>query len=203
MVGDCRIVDGDARSLPLPDCSADLIVTSPPYANALDYMRAHKFSLAWLGDRIPSLTRLRREYIGSESSGSQATSSFNPLPAKVEAVVERVAEADATKSRVLRRYFADMSAAISEMQRVLRTGSAAVIVVGPSTMRGILVPTHECLADLARHAGLDVVGVVPRSLNRDRRMMPARNTGSNAANADATGIERRMHTEYVIGAVKP
>ena len=89
------------------------------------------------------------------------------------------------------------------MQRVLRPGSAAVIVVGPSTMRGILVPTHECLADLATQAGLDVVGVAPRNLDRDRRMMPARNAGSSAANADATGIERRMHTEYVIGAVKP
>lgn len=203
-VGTCRIVDGDARSLPLPDCNVDLIVTSPPYANALDYMRAHKFSLAWLGDPIPSLTKLRREYIGSESAGSQETSSVNPLPAKVEAVVENVAEADAAKSRVLRRYFADMSAAISEMQRVLRPGSAAVIVVGPSTMRGILVPTHECLADLATQAGLDVVGVAPRNLDRDRRMMPARNAGgSSVANADATGIERRMHTEYVIGAVKP
>ena len=203
-VGDCRIEAGDARSLPLPDCSVDLIVTSPPYANALDYMRAHKFSLAWLGDPIPSLTKLRREYIGSESSGSQQTPSVSPLPAKVEAVVESVAEADATKSRVLKRYFADMSAAISEMQRVLRPGSAAVIVVGPSTMRGILVPTHECLADLATQAGLDVMGVAPRNLDRDRRMMPARNAGgSGVAGAGATGIERRMHTEYVIGAVKP
>lgn len=202
-VGDCRVVDGDARSLPLPDCSVDLIVTSPPYANALDYMRAHKFSLAWLGDPIPSLTKLRREYIGSESAGSQETTPVNPLPAKVEAVVASVAEADATKSRVLKRYFGDMSAAISEMQRVLRSGSAAVIVVGPSTMRGILVPTHEGLADLATQAGLDVVGVAPRNLDRDRRMMPARNAGSSAANADATGIERRMHTEYVIGVVKP
>ena len=199
-VGDRRVIDGDARSLPLPDGSVDLIVTSPPYANALDYMRAHKFSLAWLGDPIPSLTKLRREYIGSESSGSQATSSVNPLPARVEAVVGSIAEADAAKSRVLRRYFADMSAAISEMQRVLRPGSTAVIVVGPSTMRGILVPTHECLADLARQAGLDVVGVAPRNLDRDRRMMPARN--ARAANADATGIEKRMHTEYVIGAAK-
>ena len=203
-VGECRIVDGDARSLPLPDCSVDLIVTSPPYANALDYMRAHKFSLAWLGDPIPSLTRLRREYIGSESPGSQATSSVDPLPAKVEAVVERIREADATKSRVLRRYFADMSASISEMQRVLQPGSAAVIVVGPSTMRGILVPTHECLANLAMQAGLDVVAVAPRSLDRDRRMMPARNAGrTGSGNSDTTGIERRMHTEYVIGAVKP
>ena len=204
-VGECRIIDGDARSLPLPDCSVDLIVTSPPYANALDYMRAHKFSLAWLGDPIPSLTKLRREYIGSESAGNKTTAApTGQLPAAVEAVVMRVGEVDAAKSRVLRRYFADMSASISEMQRVLRPGSAAVIVVGASTMRGILVPTHECLADLAAQAGLDVVGVAPRNLDRDRRMMPARNAGgSGVANADATGIERRMHTEYVIGVVKP
>lgn len=202
-VGDCRIVNGDARSLPLPGCSVDLIVTSPPYANALDYMRAHKFSLAWLGDPIPSLTKLRREYIGSESAGRRATSSSaTPLPAKVEAVVERVSEADAAKSRVLQRYFADMAASISEMKRVLRPGSATIIVVGASTMRGILVPTHECLADLAAQAGLDVVVVAPRNLDRDRRMMPARNAG-RASSGDMTGIERRMHTEYIIGAVKP
>ncbi len=41
---------GDAQHLPLHDCSVDLITTSPPYAsNAIDYMRAHKFSLVWLG----------------------------------------------------------------------------------------------------------------------------------------------------------
>lgn len=204
-VGQSRIVAGDARSLPLPDCSADLIVTSPPYANALDYMRAHKFSLAWLGDPIPSLTRLRREYIGSESAGSGTTAiSGDQLPASVRAVVDAVGVADAGKSRVLLRYFTDMSASIREMARALRPGSAAVIVVGPSTMRGILVPTHECLADLAAQAGFEVVRVVPRNLDRDRRMMPARNAGrSEMDSAETTGIERRMHTEYVIGAVKP
>lgn len=202
-VGECNIFDGDARSLPVPDGSVDLIVTSPPYANALDYMRAHKFSLAWLGDPIPSLTSLRREYIGSESAGGKATSMI-PLPATVEAVVDRVGESDSAKSRVLRRYFSDMLASISEMHRVLRPGSAAVIVVGPSTMRGILVPTHECLAELARRAGFVVVDVAPRNLDRDRRMMPARHAGGRgAANADPTGIEKRMHTEYVIGAIKP
>ena len=202
-VGDCRIVDGDARSLPLSDSSVDLVVTSPPYANALDYMRAHKFSLAWLGDPIPSLTELRRDYIGSESAGVKAAPA-RQLPPAVDAVVGRVGEADPAKSRVLRRYFTDMSASFAEMRRVLRPGSSAVIVVGPSTIRGILVPTHECLADLATEAGFDVVGVAPRNLDRDRRMMPARNPGgAGAANAQTTGIERRMHTEYVIAAVKP
>ncbi|MGC9522680.1 MAG: hypothetical protein ACP5HG_12470, partial [Anaerolineae bacterium] len=44
---------GNAQSLPLEDEVVDLIVTSPPYpAYAIDYMRAHKFSLVWLGERI-------------------------------------------------------------------------------------------------------------------------------------------------------
>ena len=202
-VGDARIVAGDARALPLADATADLIVTSPPYANALDYMRAHKFSLVWLGDPIPSLTKLRGRYIGSESVNSQAPMVLEArLPSTVEAVIERIADLDTPKSRVLRRYFNDMSASIAEMARVMRPGAAAVIVVGPSTMRGSLVPTHECLADLATQSGLDIVRVAPRNLDRDRRMMPFRNApgGSDAA---TTGIENRMHTEYIIGAVKP
>ena len=204
-VGDRNVVAGDARSLPLDDDSVDLIVTSPPYANALDYMRAHKFSLAWLGEPIPSLTQLRREYIGSESGGGRSTAtSPGRLPTAVQGVVERVGDADAGKSRVLERYFTDMAASISEMHRVLRPGSAAVIVVGASTMRGILVPTHDCLGELASASGFEVVGVSPRNLDRDRRMMPARNFGRTGSSAgENTGIERRMHTEYVIGAVKP
>ncbi len=200
-VGESRIVAGDARALPLPSNSVDLIVTSPPYANALDYMRAHKFSLAWLGDPIPSLTDLRAQYIGSESVGNRADLSAPPeLPASVLTVVDELETKDATKSRVLHRYFGDMAAAIGEMARVLRSDAAAIIVVGPSTMRGMLIPTHQCLADITAAAGLDVVGVAPRNLDRDRRMMPARN-GSRTA-LESTGIERRMHTEYVIGAVK-
>ena len=187
----------------------DLIVTSPPYANALDYMRAHKFSLAWLCEPIPNLTGLRAQYIGSESigkesGGNQAGQSAAELPVSVQAVVDQLAAKDAPKSRVLRRYFADMSAAIGEMARVLRPGAAAIIVVGPSTMRGVLIPTHQLLTDLATHAGLDVVAVAPRRLDRDRRMMPASSAfgGPQADDNAAAGIERRMHTEYIIGAVK-
>ena len=114
--------------------------------------------------------------------------------------MDELAIKDVPKARVLHRYFTDMSASVNEMARVLRSGAAAVIVVGPSTMRGITIPTHQCLAELAAHAELDVIGVAPRNLDRDRRMMPARN-GSTATTV--SGIERRMHTEYIIGAIKP
>ena len=198
-VGQSSVVAGDSRRLPLREDSVDLIVTSPPYANALDYMRAHKFSLAWLGDTIPRLSDLRGHYIGSERQ-SNAASGKDALPMSVQAVVNSVGEKDATQARVLSRYFHDMTAAIGEMARVLHPGAPAIIVVGPSVMRNVLVPTHQCLADIAADVGLDVVGVAPRNLDRDRRMMPVRNGSRNAL--ESTGIERRMHTEYVIGAVK-
>jgi tRNA G10 N-methylase Trm11 len=52
-----QICAANAQHLPLGDNTIDLIVTSPPYAsNAIDYMRAHKFSLVWFGYSIDELS---------------------------------------------------------------------------------------------------------------------------------------------------
>jgi hypothetical protein len=66
-----RLLKGDARHLPLPDATVDLVLTSPPYLNAIDYMRCSKFSLVWMGYRIPELRTLRSRSIGSEVGRSQ------------------------------------------------------------------------------------------------------------------------------------
>ncbi|MDP2952678.1 MAG: DNA methyltransferase, partial [Chloroflexota bacterium] len=60
------IAQGDARALPLASSSVDCVVTSPPYANAIDYMRANKFSLVWFGYPIKVLSQRRSCYIGAE-----------------------------------------------------------------------------------------------------------------------------------------
>jgi len=54
--GHADLFFGNAQAIGLADSSVDLIITSPPYAsNAIDYMRAHKFSLVWFGYTIDSL----------------------------------------------------------------------------------------------------------------------------------------------------
>ena len=108
-VGPSAVIAGDSRRLPVAAGSVDLIVTSPPYANALDYMRAHKFSLAWLGDPIPRLTKLRGRYIGAERRPDP--SHRGPaLPAPVQSVVDELAGRDVPKAGALsplfRRYAA-------------------------------------------------------------------------------------------------
>src|SRR6266480_97172 len=59
---------GDARCLPLPDSDVDLVITSPPYLNAIDYLRGHKFSLVWMGHSVASVRDIRRSNVGSEVS---------------------------------------------------------------------------------------------------------------------------------------
>lgn len=190
-----RVSRGDCRWLPLRDMSVDLIVTSPPYANALDYVRAHKFSLCWLGHPIKSLSVMRSRYIGSEKWANVADTG---LPSDVYNIVKLMTERDSQKARVLHRYFLDMSLSIGEMHRVLRPGRAAVIIVGPSTMHGIFIPTHEHLASIGVKSGFELVGIAKRKLDRGRRMLPARARGNGQS-----VIEQRIHEEYVIGLVRP
>ena len=192
---DSSVLLSDCRQMPLTSASVDLIVTSPPYANALDYMRAHKFSLVWLDESVEWLGRHRAQYIGSERWREIEGVT---LPVPVRECVACLAEQDPSKARVLDKYFKDISLAILEMHRVLRTGKAALIVVGPSTMRGLRIATHDYVAAISEQAGFEVVAVERRALDRDRRMMPARMDGNGHF-----GIENRIHEEFVIALLKP
>ena len=193
-VAEMRAASADATGVPSE--SVDLLVTSPPYANnAIDYMRAHKFSLVWLGWKLEDLTRIRAQYLGHEAAPSQE---FNGLPNQCENVIAKLNQRDHKKASALRRYFGEMSSVIKEMLRVLKPGKAAVVVVGTSNLRGVEVETHKGLAAIGEQAGFRLVKIGVRQLDRDKRMMPARWGGVNGSQ-----IEQRMHEEYVIGLLKP
>lgn len=191
-----HIMLGNAQNLPLENSSVDLIVTSPPYAsNAIDYMRAHKFSLVWMGYPVDELGQKRKAYIGGEAvTGFD----FEELPAQVHQVVADVSSRDKKKGRVLHRYYSEMTRTLREMFRVLKPGKSALVVVGSSVMRGRDTETQTCLAAIGREIGFQVPGIGVRSLDRNRRMMPA---GSKLDLESQ--IQQRMHHEYVIGFYKP
>jgi hypothetical protein len=192
--GRAFVVRGDARSLPLADGSAQLIVTSPPYAaNAIDYMRAHKFSLMWLGHGRRELTELRSRYIGAERPSPSLE-----VPSEVgNRVLRKLMSTDRRRAAVVAHYFQDMEVSLREMLRITAKGRAAVLIVGSSRIRGIEIEAPSVLAELASSVGFRVVGIGWRRIVRDARMMPVSHRSGRQ------GIEARMHEEGVIGLWKP
>lgn len=187
---------GDAENLPCDSNSIDLIVTSPPYAsNAIDYMRAHKFSLVWFGFSIQKLGEKRKTYIGGEATTNFV---YENLPPKSMSIVQRVSEKNEKKGQVLHRYYSEMNRVFRELHRVLKHGKAAIVVVGNSNLNGIDTETNLCLAEIGKVVGFDVPRIGVRRLDRNKRMLPASfGIKSNSQ------IQQRMHEEYLIGFYKP
>ncbi len=175
-----RVQFGNAQKLPLKENSVNLIVTSPPYAsNAIDYMRAHKFSLVWLGYPINDLGERRRKYIGGET---MAGITFAEIPDDTSRLVAEITALDEKKGKVLRRYYSEMTRTLREMYRVLKPGAAAIVVVGSSVMRGRDTETAVCLADIGKSLGFDVPQIGIRQLDRDKRIEFLFNNCINRAN---------------------
>ncbi len=192
---DLSIKVGDARNMreTVPDESVELVVTSPPYANAIDYMRAHKFSLVWFGWSINDLSKLRSRYVGSER-----TSGWNgsgELPDDARQTIDNLANAAPRQARVLAKYLAEMRCVLSEIGRVLKPNRYAAIVVGPSTIKGQRIPTASLLISIAESLcePLHLSGTIRRRIDRDRRLLPASRGGP--ANSI---IEQRMYDESII-----
>ncbi len=185
------IIEGDAQNLPLESESIDLIVTSPPYAsNAIDYMRAHKFSLVWFGYDIDQLSGIRSEYIGGESTSQFV---FDQMPSIVQAKINALKKLDTKKAQVLHRYFTEINKVLKEMHRVLKNDSVAILVVGNSNLKGLNTELQKCLPDIGKQIGFDIPAIGIRNLDRNKRMMPA-----GFEIDDSSQIENRMHVEYVI-----
>lgn len=161
---------GDARRLPLRKGSIDIVITSPPYLNAIDYIRCSKFSLVWMGYSIAELRKLRAESFGTEVSAG-APVNDDEIDAIIKALRVRT-KLTSQKRGILGKYINDMRGSIRETSRVLKTGGTVVYVVGENTVRDTYIRTSVIVRHLATNAGLVLVNRRTRSLPANRRYLP-------------------------------
>src|SRR5665213_129797 len=187
-----HIKQADARKLPVEDASIDLVVTSPPYLNAIDYIRAHKFSLVWMGHQLADLRNVRTGMVGTE----RGMYSPDSLPSSLEnSIVEMIDST--TRLGVVRRYLSDLRRVLLEVERVLKPGGAVVMALGPSLVSRLVADAGDVIGELAATVGLENVGWSFRAFeNRRRSLPPPASVGSQNA------LRLRMEGEVFLGLRK-
>jgi DNA modification methylase len=118
----------DVRAqLPLADASVDTIVTSPPYANSMDYYLYHKQRMNVLGYDFKAAQRTE---IGSRHEYS-------------------------SRKAPVAKWNDNYAAVLAEFRRVLRPGGCAIVIIGDSQIAGekidaaLLTQTIAARLDLA------------------------------------------------------
>lgn len=185
--GSSQVRLGDARAMDhVADGSVDCVITSPPYLNAIDYLRGHRLSLVWLGYSAAEVRAIRGSSIGAENG----LANLDNHPGRYISGPS----GDEPPSRIVgwaTRYLKDARAVSAEIARVLAPGGDAVMVVGNSTLKGFKVDNAQMYADAMSVAGLDVSEVAEREIPTRSRYLPT---------ADGSALAARMRVECVIRA---
>lgn len=168
-----KVLCADARTCEgVPDGWADLIITSPPYANNYDYADATRLEMTFLGEINgwgDLQSTIRRHLV---RSCTQHVSPFAGRTAEVlkeDALTPIARELTETCGRLetekehhggkkqyhamIAHYFLDLAHLWRALRRVTRPGGRACFVVGDSAPYGIHVPVERWLGELAVAAG--------------------------------------------------
>lgn len=183
--GSASIDFGDARSVLLKPGTVDSVLTSPPYLNAIDYMRGHRLALIWLGYPLKQLRAIRSGSIGAE----RACSVSDEQRKNVCATMLGDAAVDDRLRLMVQRYAGDLISMMSEISRVLRENGDATIVVGNSCLKDAFIKNAEGVRFAGTMAGLRLIGMSERDLPTSSRYLPVTASGA---------LSKRMRTEAVL-----
>lgn len=186
-IGTAAICMGDARNLKkIKSGSIDAVITSPPYLNAIDYLRGHKFSLIWFGYSIPEIRGIRSVSIGTERG----------ITIDCEDALEirkRILEDGAlapSQIKMIDRYIKDAMSLMSEISRVVSKNGKAVLVVGNSCLKETYIKNSSIFEYAGKRSGLHLENSRKRELPRNNRYLPMP-TGKQEA------LGKRMRYEIV------
>lgn len=185
----------DARKMPLGAGTIDLIITSPPYLNAIDYLRGHKLSLVWMGHNIAAIRMLRATNMGTEVAAA-----LKPADVAVERVMEKMCSGNALDARhkgMLRRYVQDLETLLSECHRVLRSEGKGVFVCGDCTLRETFIANSMAVELLGIGLGFRVISTRRRALPESKRYLPPPDCRSAGR-----ALRKRIREEVVLTVQK-
>lgn len=170
----------DARSLANSKYTADVVITSPPYQNAVDYYRRHQLEMFWL-DLVSSVLERQQlipNYLGRTGIANRNLPKPNTVVGSVgRSWMEQIGETSHRRAMDFLHYYCGLQAFFSGVATLLQTGSPMVMVVGNNTIYGREYAALELICELSKdHFELDETFWYPV---RNRYMSYKRRNGAS------------------------
>lgn len=163
----------DARSLTEDVLGKfDLVITSPPYANRMSYIRELRPYMYWLGYLKEAREAGELDWQAIGGTWGVATSRLNDWQASedyqndhLSEAVRAISEAEnkhaETLSRYVHKYHEDIYAHLSSLAGVLNKGARVHYIIGNSTFYGTLVSVEDIYADMMEKVGFADIDIKP------------------------------------------
>ena len=169
--GKGQVVLADSRRLhEAVDGPFDLVVTSPPYANRMSYIRELRPYMYWLGYLDSGRAAGELDWSAIGGTWGVATSRLcgwrRPRDRfehpELDNALDRISHCGAPSAEILANYIAkymdDMWAHFAALVPLLNGGCAVHYIVGNSTFYGVLLPVEKLFAAMLRRLGFEHVG---------------------------------------------
>lgn len=176
-IGEGYVVFGDSRNpAEVVEGLFDLVVTSPPYANRMSYVRELRPYMYWLGFLINGRDAGELDWTAIGGTWGIATSRLTDWKRPTDCfrstylskALDQIAHANNKNGAVLAnyvaKYFDDMWAHFRQLTPVLDRGAELHYIVGNSTFYGTLVSTELLYAEMLAELGFN--GIECRAIRK-------------------------------------
>lgn len=159
----------------------DLVITSPPYMNGLDYVINYKIEMGWL-DFIKSHSdskAIKDSMVVCDNVSKGLTKRFSCGNDKytndwLKLIVNKIQENIERRGSyrrldmpiIVHKYFDDMFKVFKKVIPKIKTGGRFILVVGDSLIADVYLPTDLLLARMGRELGMEIERI---ELARHRR----------------------------------
>lgn len=174
------IIEGSIKDKKtLEDCKGkiDLVITSPPYPNDLEYTRQTRLEMYLLGyvRSMNDVQKIKRKMVKGSTkliyNSDFPIETLSNLPS-IKIITGELRERLRDKNwgfdypKMVEMYFSDMYISLANIFDVLINDGTCILVVGDQTIKGVIIPVAEILAELSEMIGFRKNSI---ELHRERR----------------------------------
>lgn len=151
--------------------SYDLVITSPPYMNGLDYVMNYKIEMGWLGfaENHKQLKKVKDDMVVCDNVSKGLIQEFhnenqrytNDWLEEIKFNIKKNIEMRGSYRRhdmpdIVHKYFDDLYIIMKNVAAAINHGGRFILVVGDSLIADVYVPTDLLLARIGKEIGLSI-----------------------------------------------